>query len=506
MTTIIERRPRLKIKDPRASQNMHPPDGHRYACPWIEDSLTIHSDGNVSCGLDDPHANRSFGHVEQGSIQEIFANPEFLKLRENLWNGMRCKDCALYQRVEKTPEQVLAPRPQMPSTLVVEPTVMCNLRCPNEACDPNNESPTATRDRSHLTPGSFEDVIAQVRSDLKRVYFFNYGDPFVHRSAGQMLNHLRAECPDAQVITSTNGIPLAKAQRAIEVAASKINSVVFTISGMTQASYERYHRGGRLDLALEGLKNLREASRGNGATSIIWRYLVFNWNDSEEEIAAAVRLAEEIGVDQFSLYLTSIPANGASFRLAPGTPMFERYRRYIDVVHGYHSRAPDADGFYHDEEVPGLGPARWTSWRARTVLAEVRGTLRLSVASLRPSASERVQSVLVRTPWEIYRVPLRRGDWTHAAFPVPFTLRGLGPFPVELLTRDHWFPVEEVGTTDTRCLGVLVRNEPLQESADQIFLALEEETRLFATPFTQRVAQIESGRFLAFDDQQPALT
>jgi len=506
MTTLFEVRPTVKIKHTSPSEQMYPSDGHRYLCPWIEDSLTIHSDGNVSCGLDDPHANRSFGNVEQQTVRQIFSNPEFQRLRENLWNGMRCQDCGLYQKVENNSAPGMQARAEMPSTLIIEPTVMCNLRCPNEACAPNNESPTATRDRSHLTTGSFEDIISQVRLDLKTVYFFNYGDPFVHRSAEQMLNHLRAECPDVQVTTSTNGIPLAKSQRAIQVAASRIDFVVFTISGMTQASYERYHRGGRLDLALQGLRNLREASRGNGATTIIWRYLVFNWNDSVEEIEDAIRLAEEIGVDQFSLYLTSIPHDGASFRLAPGTPMFDRYRRYIDVVHGYQSISPDADGFYHHhEDVPGLGPAKWTSWRARTSLAERDGSLRLSVTSMRPSASQGSHSVLIRTPWEIYRVPLRCGEWTNSVFPVPVTLRGLGPFPVELLTRDSWFPIDETGTADRRCLGVLVRNQPCDGDPAPLTLAGPDETRLFAAAVAQGISQIESGRFAGFSEQQVAL-
>src|SRR6185437_5916085 len=76
---------RLKAKYPSAG--MLPADGASYECPWIEDSITIHADGNVSCGLDDPHATRSFGNVYEQSITEIFANPEFELMNVNLRSG-----------------------------------------------------------------------------------------------------------------------------------------------------------------------------------------------------------------------------------------------------------------------------------------------------------------------------------------------------------------------------------------------------------------------------------
>src|SRR5205823_4571612 len=119
-------------------------------------------------------------------------------------------------------------------------------------------------------------------------------------------------------------------------------------------------------LALKGLRNLCEAKRelAGSDTTIIWRYLLFRWNDSVDEVARARALADEIGVDQFSLYLTDIPEGSGSYRFAPGSPSYARFREYIDEVHDYGGEHPDRNGLYGFEELPDFGRVRWTSAEA----------------------------------------------------------------------------------------------------------------------------------------------
>jgi hypothetical protein len=59
-------------------------DGFHYRCAWIERGITVHSDGNVSCGLDDPHGQGSFGNVKDTPVGEIFGNPEYGRLQDKL--------------------------------------------------------------------------------------------------------------------------------------------------------------------------------------------------------------------------------------------------------------------------------------------------------------------------------------------------------------------------------------------------------------------------------------
>jgi hypothetical protein len=45
--------------------------------------------------------------------------------------------------------------------------------------------------------------LAQLGDTLEEVYFFNCGDPFMHRDAPQMLADMRRHSPDAKIVTST---------------------------------------------------------------------------------------------------------------------------------------------------------------------------------------------------------------------------------------------------------------------------------------------------------------
>jgi len=79
---------------------------------------------------------------------------------------------------------------------------------------------------------------------------------------------------------------------------------------------------------LSAIVRLRDEQDDPGLR-ICWRYILFNWNDSDEEMSAALQLAREIGVDQFTWLLNSADDRFSSSRFTPGTPDFERIRHGI---------------------------------------------------------------------------------------------------------------------------------------------------------------------------------
>ncbi len=451
----------FNLKNRIPSADMHARDQSSYACHWLKDSITIHSDGNVTCGLDDPHSLRSYGNAFREKIADIFANPEFNVLQDKLKDGFRCRACNLYNVRDETLDHDGPQRRMLPSIMVIETTFKCNLRCPNAACDPNNDSAAVTRDKDELNLDRFIEIIDQLAGSLNEVYFFNYGEPFLHKQAEDMLLYLRKVCPQVKIVTSTNGILLSKMDRARKVAEAGVDYITFTLSGIRQGSYSRYHINGQVGQALQGLQNVCDARAElePKRTTVIWRYLVFRWNDSEAEIDAAIALSQAYGVDQFSLYLTHFPANGASYRLAPGTPLHQKYRGYIDAVQGYVFPAADSSGMYDVEDVAGLGPARWSAWRCEFSRPRSGHWLRLALSTTRPPQGGSSYCCYVQTEWECYRVDVKPGDWNEIAILIPWAMKEAEMFNVGILVDDCWFPVEETGSPDRRCLGVLVRHD-----------------------------------------------
>ena len=454
-------------KNPHPSESMRDAGDARYRCGWIEDSITIHSDGNVSCGPNDPHGQRSFGNIYSQSVAEIFANPEYANLQDKLWRGSQCLECGQF-RAETKPSAAINPRPHLPNRLMIETAVTCNIRCANAACLPNNDPLMQTRNANLLDFEKFKAAIDQVAPGIKTVVFFNYGEPFMHRRAEDMLLYLRARCPQAFVVTSTNGIPLHKPERARKVVEAQLNRITFTIGGFTQESYERYHARGRLDMALAGMRNVCTAKRdaGHSVPQVVWRYLVFDWNDSDREIDAAIAHAKEIGVDCFSLYLTNTPKEARSIKFSPGSPSFWKYRGYIhlddegELNQIYKGELPDRSGLYQIKERPLLGPSRWTSSRARFWLSRRNDELWLALATNRQKSAARGERCIVYTAWGQYEVFARHGGWRRATIPVPPAFRAYNTFEVELEVPDCWYPAAETDAAkDLRCLGVLVKAE-----------------------------------------------
>jgi hypothetical protein len=58
-----------------------------------------------------------------------------------------------------------------------------------------------------------------------------------------------------------------------------------------------------------------------------WRYILFRWNDSDEEMNLARRIAGDSGVDRLCWELTDHPEDAFSRRFLPGTPALDAIRR-----------------------------------------------------------------------------------------------------------------------------------------------------------------------------------
>ena len=67
-------------------------------------------------------------------------------------------------------------------------------------------------------------------------------------------------------------------------------------------SCARYRQRGQLDVALRNLRAMTDEKRraGRDLPFINWRYILFTWNDSTEEMDHARALAEQVGVDRLT--------------------------------------------------------------------------------------------------------------------------------------------------------------------------------------------------------------
>jgi hypothetical protein len=174
----------------------------------------------------------------------------------------------------------------------------------------------------------FARVIDEAGPTLGRIDFFNYGEAFLHKRAVEMCEYIKSRFPHIYLYTSTNGLALSE-QQARRLVHSGIDEVTFSIDGATQESYEQYRQRGKLEVAFRNLRAMVDEKRRSGRDLpyLNWRYILFKWNDSDEEMALARQLAQEIGVDRLCWEITDHPEDAFSRRFMPGTPAFESVRR-----------------------------------------------------------------------------------------------------------------------------------------------------------------------------------
>jgi MoaA/NifB/PqqE/SkfB family radical SAM enzyme len=318
----------------------------RFTCSWPWSTAILLCDGRISCGCSDPYAKRVLGDSRVSSLGEVWRGPTASGLRQDLNDGGSsfCGDCPLklpLEPDEPAPIRDLNVAP-LPSRLYVECTAACNISCFQACCAPETGI-TRTRQAGMLDFDLFTRVIDEAGPTLVRVDFFNYGEAFLHKRAVEMCEYIKTKYPHIYLYTSTNGGALTE-EKARRLVHSGIDEVTFSIDGASQAVYEKYRQRGRFDLATANLRAMADekARHGRDVPQLNWRYILFTWNDSDEEMERARRLAVEFGVDRLSWEITDHPEDSFSRRFAPGTPDFERIKYEVWDHSGLGNAIPGA--------------------------------------------------------------------------------------------------------------------------------------------------------------------
>jgi len=305
----------------------------RFQCSWPWTTLVMLCDGRLVCGCADPYGKRVLGDARASSIHDVWTGPSVSTLRADLNAGGSkfCGDCPLKLPLKKDEQPAARPIDAglHPSRMYIECTAACNISCTQACCAPETGI-TRTRQAGMLDFDLFRRVIDEAGASLVRVDFFNYGEAFLHKRAVEMCEYIKTTFPHIYLYTSTNGLALTDAQ-ARRLVHSGIDEVTFSIDGATADSYVKYRQRGRFDLAIATLRAMADEKRsaGRDLPFLNWRYILFNWNDSDAEMARARELAADIGVDRLCWELTDHPEDAYSRRFGPGSPALDAIRREI---------------------------------------------------------------------------------------------------------------------------------------------------------------------------------
>lgn len=302
----------------------------RFQCTWPWSMAVMLCDGRLVCGCADPYGKRVLGDARVSPLRDIWQGDIATSLRQDLNAGGSsfCGDCAL--KLPLAPDESPTVRsldvPPLPSRLFIECTAACNISCFQACCAPETGI-TRTRQAGMLDFELFRRVIDEAGPTLGRIDFFNYGEAFLHKRAIEMCEYIKTHHPHIYLYTSTNGLAFTEAQ-ARRLAHSGIDEVTFSIDGATPESYARYRQRGNFDVAIANLKAMADEKHKSGldVPFLNWRYILFTWNDSDEEMGLARRIAAEIGIDRLCWEITDHPEEAFSRRFTAGSPALEAIR------------------------------------------------------------------------------------------------------------------------------------------------------------------------------------
>ncbi len=206
-----------------------------------------------------------------------------------------------------------------PFILTVEPTNICNLKCP--LCVTGNG--TMTRKAGLMDLETFRTVLQETQHHLLYLLLYHQGEPYLNADS---LNFIAlAKKYRICVATSTNGHYLDR-QAAEKTVASGLDSIIISVDGAHQASYEKYRMHGSLDKVKEGVLNLVEARKNAGSKTpyIYLQFLVMKQN--EHELHEMRLLAARMGVERLLVKTLQVETEQEARDWLPEDPALTRYR------------------------------------------------------------------------------------------------------------------------------------------------------------------------------------
>ena len=199
-------------------------------------------------------------------------------------------------------------------TMNIELSSKCNLRC--IGCGLSEPNFRETRSSANIDMDRLKDWVADGVGHIEQLRLYHMGETWLHPRWAEFAYFVKERRNDISLFTSTNGMPLKSAAQFDDILGTGFDHVMFSIHGASQKSTEMYMGAAfQLDHALNAAKELIERRKRTPGSKLYvsWKYLLFSWNDSRDEIEDALRICDEIGFDEIHFTITSQPSPSKRF-------------------------------------------------------------------------------------------------------------------------------------------------------------------------------------------------
>lgn len=273
-------------------------------------NISVKSDMTVTCNCSDMDGSGIIGNLSTHTLREIFEGDVAKTFRRRLARGIfaipKCRNCPELTCTDTKDARVRTERYDLPEGIMVENTALCNLKC--LWCD--RDQVMSTRLSKSMSLEDIEKIAITLRDyDIKELSYFLLGEPFFSKRLLEELTIIKKHAPHICITTSTNGVLVDNDEK--REAALLMERVYFSVDGPSQEKVVKYQVGAQFDKSYANMKRLVEFRDAHESEFPIveWKYVVFAWNDSNDDIDKAIELAMSAGVDAISFWYGQGPAH-----------------------------------------------------------------------------------------------------------------------------------------------------------------------------------------------------
>ncbi len=209
----------------------------------------------------------------------------------------------------------------MPLTLMVEPTNLCNLKCP--LC------PTGAgllgRKGEMMKFNDFKKIIDELGPYLIHLRLWNWGEPLLNKDIYRMISYAKRH--KIFVNTSTNSFFLTK-ENAANLVESGLDEIVISLDGASEETYSKYRKSGNFTRVIEAMNSLVEEKRRKRSKTPLIKLQFIIMKHNEHEVKKVRELAKVIGVDVLFFKTVGIMDVSVYEDIKDYLPLNKAYRRY----------------------------------------------------------------------------------------------------------------------------------------------------------------------------------
>lgn len=192
--------------------------------------------------------------------------------------------------------------PSTPSSIRLETSSYCNLRCPS--CPTTTRAIDPTIGRGFLKLADFQQLL-RANPGLRHIELSNYGEIFLNPDLIPIMAFAHERGVRLAAHNGANFNRVTDEQLAALVR-YEFDAIRCSIDGASDASYRIYRRNGDFGTVISNIEKLNALKRAHGATRpvLVWQFVVMGHN--EHEIPLAREMAQRLGMN-FQLKLTWDP-------------------------------------------------------------------------------------------------------------------------------------------------------------------------------------------------------